>query len=485
MVTNGRRAWFAVVSAFVLAAATPAPAQITVPPGFAVDQLTGRIDNKTPRIEAIRNPAYGSGVVAASISNGILTVRRISSGQVAVLATRVIDGSGPFVLDLRFDATGLFDNALYVSISKDVHTTEILRVEHTGDVSTIVELGNSNETLTFTLDFTAGQGGFNAGAYLNDLDGSQGTSLWFWAPPDQFTRLAQNRVPPGRIDTDVRGVEFDRTGVFGHRLLAADADANDSRINAVYALNSNLTWSLIGSIGDTNTIYYRDIALSPAGALGQFAYLLEARQNRVLRMDAAGTSTDFATGFQVVAGYDDDPDGAASLTISDDGNTMYVSDTNGVYRIRLIGNEPGPVLIAREPSLPGTSAFCNPEGIAFTRLIWSEPIAFDESGITITRSGGVPVPFSASGSGSQFMLISFGEVLLNDTSTITINDTATAADDGIPIDGDNNGVNGGDAVVVLIHQNPGNPCPADFNASGAVNSDDYFAFLTAFFKGCP
>ena len=27
-------------------------------------------------------------------------------------------------------------------------------------------------------------------------------------------------------------------------------------------------------------------------------------------------------------------------------------------------------------------------------------------------------------------------------------------------------------------------CPADFNASGVVNSQDYFDFLNAFFAGC-
>lgn len=31
----------------------------------------------------------------------------------------------------------------------------------------------------------------------------------------------------------------------------------------------------------------------------------------------------------------------------------------------------------------------------------------------------------------------------------------------------------------------GVPCPADFNADGAVNSQDFFSFLTAFFMGSP
>jgi len=77
----------AVTLSLILILVTPtAFSQITIiPPGFAYDKLLDQIDGTTPRLEAISNPAYGYGVVAASIDNGILTVKRISYSSVEVL----------------------------------------------------------------------------------------------------------------------------------------------------------------------------------------------------------------------------------------------------------------------------------------------------------------------------------------------------------------------------------------------------------------
>jgi len=68
------------------AATDSARAQINVPPGFAVDVLLNQIDGSTPRLEAISNPAFGFGVIAADITNGVLTVKRISQSSLDVLA---------------------------------------------------------------------------------------------------------------------------------------------------------------------------------------------------------------------------------------------------------------------------------------------------------------------------------------------------------------------------------------------------------------
>ena len=52
------------LAAAMLSPCAVASAQIVInEPGFAVDTLVvGQLDQTTPRIEAIRNPAFGSGV---------------------------------------------------------------------------------------------------------------------------------------------------------------------------------------------------------------------------------------------------------------------------------------------------------------------------------------------------------------------------------------------------------------------------------------
>jgi hypothetical protein len=472
----------------------PLHAQITVPPGFVVEQLSGRIDNKTPRIEAIRNPAYGTGVVAASVVNQILTVRRIDAGQVAVVASFPVSLAGAYVNDLRVDGVGVQNNRLFVIINKNTFETSIIyRIDPDGTVTPVVTIGDAGDALSFTFDFTTGLGGYTPGAYLEDVNGNQGSSLWFWSTSDVFSRLAQNSVPAGRADLDIRGVEFDRTGVFNNRLVLVDNDANQSGINAVYTLSPSLQWQMVGAQQSLSTMYYRDMSISPGGAFGQFLYLLDARLDRVIRMDGAGALADFATGFTVVSDYDDTADGAASISMNNDGSVLYVSDTNGVYRIREAGVVPGPTIVMREPSMPppGTAPFTNPEGVSSTRILWSAAVNFVPADITVIRqSDGAPVPFAASGSGSAFMIIAFGQTLLNDTYTITINDTVVSTVGGAAIDGDSNGLAGGDAVIVLTHGpcDGGTGCDADWDNNGVVNSTDVSSFINDWFedifKGC-
>ncbi len=470
---------------------TTAIAQIVVPPGFVAEQLSPRLDNITPRIEAIRNPAYGTGVVAASVANQVLTVRRIDAGTVSVIAAIPIASAGAFVNDIRFDGVGVQANRLFVAVrTGNFFTTIIYRVEPDGTTTQVTALGTASDELGLTFDFTSGLGGYTAGAYMNDISQNDGTSIWHWSPTDVFTRLAQNSVPPGRFDVDIRGVEFDRTGVFNNRFVLVDNDANETGINAVYTLSPALQWQMLGAQQSTATMYYRDLAISPGGALGQFIYLLDARLDRVIRMDGAGAFTQFASGFTVASTYDDTADGAASLSVNNDGSALYVADTNGVYRIRETAAIPGPTIVMREPKLPGTAPFTNPLGVVATRIAWSAPVNFVAADITITRlSDATPVPFAVGGSGSAFMIIAFGQILLDDAYTITINDTVVASIGGAAIDGDSNGLAGGDAVFTLTHATcVPTECDADWDGNGVVNSTDVGEFINDWFadiaKGC-
>ena len=102
------------------AASRSASAQIEVPEGFVVDVLLNPIDGTTPRLEAIRNPDYGFGVVAASVDNGILTILLISQSSIELLATMSGLPEVSTVKTMRFDTSGLLGSELYVTVLIDL-----------------------------------------------------------------------------------------------------------------------------------------------------------------------------------------------------------------------------------------------------------------------------------------------------------------------------------------------------------------------------
>jgi hypothetical protein len=109
------------------------------------------------------------------------------------------------------------------------------------------------------------------------------------------------------------------------------------------------------------------------------------------------------------------------------------------------------------------------------RLLWSERVLFGNSDVTITNEDAALVPFSVSGSNSQFMIIAFGKVLLNNEYTITISDSVVSAETGAAIDGDNDGLAGGDAVLTMEHRDP-----FDHDRDGDVDLLDFGEFQAAF-----
>lgn len=464
----------------------------TVPPGFVVDQLLGQpIDGVTPRIEAIRQPAFGSGMVGASIANGVLTVMRISLGEIDALATIGGIPANSFVLDIRFAPAELFGGDLFVSVleptgNPNLTITRFWRIGSNGSVVSMGPYGGGagNDSLAFYLEFTGAASGYGAGAMLVDLAGDPndplgGSSLWFLDAGGTASRLAQHSVPAGRSDIDVRSIELDRTGAFGSNLLLADTDANNDHFCLVYRLSPGLVWTAVNANVHTNTRYYRDMALSPGGLLGAFAYLSEARADTIERLAPDGTSTTFASGFNFSTQSDNEPGGSASLTIDDTGNIMYVADDSGIYRIRATGDEPGPVVIATTPSVPGASVLTG-AAVASFRVVFNEPVSFTDADVTITNGAGNPVGFHATGSGSQFMLIGLVTPLKNDTYTVTLADSLKSVASAQPLDGDNNGIAGGDAVLSFKHF-----CRADFTNDRLLDFFDLQGFLSQFAAGCP
>ncbi len=467
------------ISCAVLLAAVMVPsarAEITVPAGFAIDVLLDQIDGTTPRLTAISNPEYGFGVIAASVNDGILTVLRISQDSVEVLGTMAGFPPDTSVFDVEFDTTAIFDNHLFLAVvhvppgcGNDIYT-EFFRVLPGGSIEQCgLRLGDASDALTFILAFSSGAGGYAPGAYMEDAVGCGGTSLWQMNGDCDAVRLAQHLVPPGRSDIDVSGMEFDTTGVYGSRLTIADCDPNNDNQTVIYQLLPDLTWSALTTPVTTQERCYADLTISPGGVFGQSIYVTDRVSATVMTVDADGIHDVFASGFV----------GVKAVTVDDDGSSLFVSDADGVYRIRSAEQVPGPTVIMREPRVAADDVHTGPGGVASARILFSEPVVFDEEDVAIADSDELPVPFAVVGSNSRFMVITFGTRLLNDVYTITIADTVVSVANATPIDGDNDGESGGDAVIVMEHR-----CRTDSDDSGEIDFADLLEFLSNW-GSCP
>ncbi|HMN96078.1 MAG TPA: hypothetical protein PKC43_01405 [Phycisphaerales bacterium] len=461
--------------ASLVGAAAPAFAQVVAPPGFAVDVLFDQIDGSTPRLESISNPAYGSGLVAANLNAaGILTVFRLSPSGVEVIGVRpgflpaATGGSnaGSSVLTIRFDRTGLFGHKLHLSVRQETATsttTQFFVVEPGGAINSVLgPVGGPSNKLAFLFEFTEG-GGYLPGAYLEDQNIGNGTSLWHASPGWQTTVLGQNVLPPGRTDLDIYSMRFDTTGVYGNRLLLADSD-NDDNKTVIYALLPNLTWTELTAVVPLSTRFYRDMDISVGGALGAMIYVAEQVSQQVQTVDADGAHAPFATGFT----------GIGSIAAAEDGNALFVSDANAIYRIRPAAAQPGPTILCHDPNAGPQGVFTNPAGLSSARIIFDEPVLFSSGDVSVLNEAGMPVPFSVVGSNTRFMLIGFGVPLVNDVYTITVADSVVSVAGGVPIDGNGDGVSGGAATVTLEHRRR-----ADIDDDGDVDSADLGLLLGA------
>lgn len=437
----------AIVILTVLFVGSFVSAEITVTEGFVVDTLLDQIDGQTPRLEAIRNPDYGFGVVSASVDNGILKILHISQSSLNELGTLSPLPPNAFAWDIRFDWTGLFNRQLYISLASGdnpnlrVHN-DILQVSSSGHIEEVLSLGYLGDGLVFSFDFTTDVMGYSSGAYLEDAQGNGGTSLYHMDPCFVTTNLSQNLVPPGRTDLDIVGIEFDSTGTYGSYLTMADTDTNTDNWTVIYQLLPDLSWSELTTKVRTSVRQYRDMSFSSAGSFGQMLYVTDRISESIMTVDPNGIHTIFASGFS----------GIESVTVSEDGEHMFVSDENGVYRIRAGTTVVGPDIVMQEPKVEAEGVHTNVEGIDSLRLLFSERVLFDNSDVSLTDANDISVPFSVSGSNSQFMIIVFGETLLNDKYTITIHDSVVSVATGASIDGNNDGLAGGDAVIVMEHR---------------------------------
>ncbi len=459
----------------VCAAAVLAPlavAQPDVPPGFTARKIAPLLDGQIPQLSAIDDPGgFGTGVVTATVANGIANFRLIEpSGVLRTIGVWNQAPSSAIVRRVRIDDEGVIDGLIHVTIVDQPNgDTHYLVVDSSGGVTQRWERTNA---VGFDFDFTNGDAGNPIGAVLPDGNVGGGTQLAWMDTFFAVTVVSSNSLPPGRTDLDARGFQRDVTGLYGSGVLLADSDGNHDNITAIYELRDVLSggiYRLIGSEVPTSQRFYGDLAIAADGDFGGVIYITERHTDEIQQVAPDGTHTTWATGFVDID----------SLSITPDGSTMYVGDASGVWIIRAEGNEPGPVVLATDPAVPQTSQLTG-DPITSFRIIFNEPVGFTDLDVTITNANGDSVGFDASGSNSQFMLIGLAEPLFGDTYTVTIADTVTSVATGEPLDGDNDGFSGGDAVLNFTHR-----CPGDFNADGSVNTIDVIQFLNAWTAGCP
>ena len=130
----------------------------------------------------------------------------------------------------------------------------------------------------------------------------------------------------------------------------------------------------------------------------------------------------------------------------------FVCSPAGQY---FIVADSGPTIRMREPKVVADDVHSGPSGVSLERLIFSEPVIFGPSDIEIIDDLGAQVAFSVTGSSTGLMVISFATALFQDTYPITIKDTVVGESipgPAIPLDGDDDGIAGGDAIITMEHR---------------------------------
>jgi hypothetical protein len=150
---------------------------------------------------------------------------------------------------------------------------------------------------------------------------------------------------------------------------------------------------------------------------------------------------------------------------------------------------PGPTILTTQP----LGEVRNAGGFDTVTVYWSVPVALSENDVTVVTDDAaeLPVSIDIAGSGTQATTIIFrgppgglgggaNDPLVNGAYRITIGGLARALADNVPIDGDQDGIAGGDAVFVVTHR-----CLADLaDPAGLLDLNDITAFVGSFNSGC-
>jgi hypothetical protein len=323
--------WVAALACLGLAVlgARSVPEVRVAEPGFIVEQVAAVSGDAVPQLEAVRHASYGEGVLAGVVEQGFLTLTLHSGAEVSELARVGPFNEGAELATIRFDTKGQFGNQLLVSVVHDGGSgrghvvSDIYAIDAVGRARRLQSIGSPENPVALNLEVSDGSRGFRPGLYLQDRNVLGGSSLYVLDASLELSLIGENLLPKGRSDLDVRGMQFDPTGLYSSHLFLSDTDDHD-RLSGLYLLDSRLRWTEVIPPEPTSSVAFGELAFSAGGAFDLALYVLERVGERIVRVSPSGGQEDFATGFR----------GIESIAISPDGEAMYVSDRHAIHRIR-------------------------------------------------------------------------------------------------------------------------------------------------------
>jgi len=435
-------------------------AEVNLPEGFILDHVS----NLRGHLESIQSSEYGFGVVVATIEKGILQVNLISQSSITLIASKPGFPINSSVWDVEFDEIGIYSNKLLISISNGGVSTQIVQVLENGNVVEKASIGNVNDQIGMKFVIVDEAAGYLEGAYLFDTNSNHGSNLYRMDTEFNLHKISDNIVPNNRTDLDHQEMKFDITGLYGGYITISDYDLNSDELTGIYQFLPDLSWKELVKPVNCNDAKYTNIKFSSGGDFGKKLYVINQLNNSINIVNSDGELEIFASGF----------DQPSSIAISTDGNHMFVSENNGIFRIRKSTTSVGPKIVMREPKVMPDDVHSGYNGVEYVRILWSDAISFEENDIKVTDENGLEIQKNVQGNNTQFMLISFGKILLDNKYTITISDEVCSYENYSPIDGDNDGIAGGVAIFSMEHRNIIN---CDKNKNGLIGLDDCIGIL--------
>lgn len=140
----------------------------------------------------------------------------------------------------------------------------------------------------------------------------------------------------------------------------------------------------------------------------------------------------------------------------------------------------GAHILMIDPNVSSDDVHSGQRGVKKIRVAWSEPVIFTAEDLYIEDEAEQEVTFSVKGSGTSVMTIALDQPLKQNRYTLYIFDSVYDEAEGLPIDGDGDGIASGHAVFLMEHR-----LRADFNRNNRIDVDDLAMVADLWLAGDP
>ena len=296
-------------------------AEIIVPSGFEVQEWT--VPGAT-KIEAIRNTAYGEGVMGVYVTADTLVLWRCDySGTIEDFARFPVI-SDTYVNGIRFDRVGTYGHMLLLNRRRGLTETTIATVSPEGSMTDRVSFGSSVDGMSGELEISFGTVGYEQGIYFYDCYHPQGQPMLHMDEGFSLTTIIPDAMPPDRGDIDGCDMKMDPLGAFGLYLTLTDSDLNDDYLSAIYQITPAMEWRELVPPAGTSERVFRGFAFGVLGAFGHSLYVADDGAKRVWTVSPEGNLTEFASGFSSIY----------HMTMSEDGMHLWMANDSTLYHVR-------------------------------------------------------------------------------------------------------------------------------------------------------